>query len=522
MLSSYGAAIVNRGYLILESSSFKNSYSRDGGGAIYNGKNLTIHRTIFEDNISHGGGAIQTDEGGLLTITCSRFARNIAQYGGGILVGSRSSNVNVSYSSFAANDATPGGDDIHSYTNNGTIRVFYNWWNNDGASIGTPSGPPNVVPLIKYDPTIIPYGPNCQPHTSIQLPPTPFTSLDFYGEDIEFQGVIFWLTFWETSSDTYVSGSAADNDLPNHSFVDFLFQPNYCISGINAPSDNGIEQYIFDNPMNPSDPYWVYIKHCPYDHRFMFARTMLNGFLNYERRNQSPFQYVPGNYSSFYASDANSLWKYTLCESQGSAGNNFSDAKGKNTLPEWLYNYMICIGTNPNLSQDDVFIQRVRRAYNITLLPQIRLAIANFYDVSAPISDPTTGEPTYGAFSNMDANITISSADGKNLGDSYLACVGGCYLSQADQINGNLIYTYRGSQKKIDFRFAKLVDTITIEDVQYAYNQHIRGQIFGYAPAYSAVLQPVLRWESGGYTWVTRVYRRSPYIEHFPRLPIQP
>jgi len=349
--------------------------------------------------------------------------------------------------------------------------------------------------------------------------PIPFTSLDFRdgGKDKAYQGVMFWAIYWETLSNSNTSGSPIDSDL-SPSFADFLFQSNYCALGTNSPSDNAAESILVPNPADVNDSYWVYIKHCPYDHRFMFARTMLNGFLSYERKNSSPFGYVLQNNSSITnSSETNSLWRISPCENQGdTVGKSFKDAKYKGTAPQWLFGYMNCLGTNSDVNLNIPSNQRVRRAY-ATILPQIKLAITNFYDVTASATDPTTGDPTYGAFSNLDVN---------NAGDSYLTCVGGCYLSKSNKDNGVITYTYRASQATSTFSFLKIVGDINAADVTYAYNQHIQQQVSFYSPYYSSVLQPVLRYQFDlktgavtGYIWSTRVYQRSQDVQqYFPRV----
>jgi hypothetical protein len=356
----------------------------------------------------------------------------------------------------------------------------------------------------------------------VPLPEPPvstFTDIDFYGEDEVLQGVMFWAAFWELSQDIYDSGSPVDTDLSQR-YTEFLFDElqDYCTPGANPPSDNAAENIIIGDPINDGSSYWLYIKHCPRDHRFMFVRTMMNGFLNNERQypDEPLLSHVQGNYHSLMNRPANLIWSISPCQDQGNEGSSFLDAEESGTLAAWLHGYMICLGTNPDVDlENSKTVQGVRRAYESTIFPQIQAALANFYDLSAPTSDPTMGDPTYGAFGNVVANL---------MGDVYYACVGGCYLSKADRDAGNVTYVYRWSQVTPEqHEFVKLRDDITFGDVIHAYNLHTQSQIIGtcpstgYCPLYSSVLQPTLLRQDNGYLWVTRVYQRSQDMSHFPR-----
>jgi WD40-like Beta Propeller Repeat len=357
--------------------------------------------------------------------------------------------------------------------------------------------------------------PTATPTQIAQLPtatptPTPiFTALDLFGEDIELQGVMFWIIFWETISDSSDSGSPADSDLPSERrFTEFLFNSPYCSLGANPPSDNAVEEILVPDPADSSDAYWVYITHCAGDHRFMFARTILNGFLNYERRGLAPLGYATSNNSSLFNALGNTLWQFTPCTDQGINGASFNIAQRSGTTAEWLYSYMNCLGTSSEVDTSNYYIQRIRRAYSTTILPKIQDAIANFY---APPLTNSMADPTYGAFSNLDVNLG---------GASLLTCIGGCYLSTQDN---QVKYAFNANDI-LQFRFAKFPSAITLEDVIVAYRIHIAQQVSLYGPNYSSILQPVLRREFDrqtgvltGYLWTTRVYQRSPDMRHFPR-----
>lgn len=471
-----GGGIYNSGRLIIENGGVKQNTASGNGGGIFNSGSLTINNSIISNNQAVQGGAVYADS-----------------------------------------SATPGIVNTSCITGNSSTSVFaessvifnaqQNWWGaSSGASTATMGGftgpGDSVSSNVNYS--------NPFPNALAGCDSN-FTALDLNGHDVSLQGAMFWVIYWETSEDSFDSGSLVDSDLPSR-YTEFLFdqQQAYCSPGINPPSDNAAELIVVPDPMDPNDPYWVYIKHCPGDHRFMFARTMINAFLNYERRNEIPFDYVTANNSSVTRSaTTNRIWTIQPCQDQGDSGSTFPNALSMGTGSEWLYGYANCVGTNPNVDLSSIAVQRLRRAYNATILPQIREAAANFYDLSATPSDPTTGDPTFGAFSNLDANIQ---------GDTLLSCVGGCYLSKADKDSGHITYTYRASQiTQNEFSFAQLASMITQQDILDAYNRHIQQQVLYYQPAQSAVLQPVLRRDAAGYVWSTRVYQRSGDLRHFPR-----
>jgi hypothetical protein len=104
--SSYGGAINNLGYLYLFDSQFINNVGTQGGGAIMNRGNLSVERTAFVGNSAGGGGAIQNDSSGQLSITCSTFKDNRGNYAAALLNGIVSNDdgrVTVKYSKFQGN-----------------------------------------------------------------------------------------------------------------------------------------------------------------------------------------------------------------------------------------------------------------------------------------------------------------------------------------------------------------------------------------------------------------------------------
>lgn len=323
---------------------------------------------------------------------------------------------------------------------------------------------------------------------------TPFTSLDFFARDSNLRAVIFWAAFVETTEDVDDSGSSADNDRGLSRFSTFLIGPPYCSPNANPPSDNGAETPF---------PNW-YIRHCPRDHRFMFARTMMNTYLNYERREQSLVG-VLSNYSSSLNDVTYSLWQEPTCflpdDTDPTINLDYNQARSRGLYDVWLSNYMTCraaLNNNP-------LNQRINRAYNLTIFPEINTAVNDFLDV-------TSDDLTDGAFGNLDLNFA---------GRSQITCVGRCYVTLAGQNTPTLVDHYQGGDTFVSF--ATPLTSMTPQLVLNAYSLHIM-RISTYVPSYASVAQPVLRFSYTldrqtllGYVWTTRIYQQSQNMTHFPR-----
>lgn len=176
---------------------------------------------------------------------------------------------------------------------------------------------------------------------------------------------------------------------------------------------------------------------------------------------------------------------------------------------------MECVATNPGVS-NSLTVERVKRAYT-TIGSQIALAIDNFYDTSAPQTDVTTGDPVFGAFSNLDVNFS---------GHSQMTCVGGCYNLNNLPPGVTPTARYLFGSNDGAMTFAQLPTYISPTEVGIAYEMHIQQQVMLYVPAESSVIQPILRREFDrntgalvGYIWASRVYQRSDNMSHFPRIP---
>jgi hypothetical protein len=315
------------------------------------------------------------------------------------------------------------------------------------------------------------------------LPP-PFTNLQLNGQDAYLKGVIFWGIFNETSEDIFDSGSSVDSDLTPR-FTEFLFQPPYCSPG-NPPDDNTAPDEV------PAGN-WI-IRHCPHDHRYMYAQTMLNGFLNFERRDAPPFNYASANFEGSIGATDYRLWAPTASpECQGNSfGSNYLIAFNSGQGGQWLNAYLNCIlalqnSTNP-------FVLKVQRTY-ARIWPQIQLAVTDFYD-------PTKPDPTNGAYSALALNFGLQQVQ--------LTCVGGCYVNG----DNTLVYHYDDGDTGLIFGYLRA--DITQALVDDAYNRHI-ARIATYAPNFESVAQPVLQIFDNGYVWVTVIYQQSSETSHVPR-----
>jgi hypothetical protein len=317
--------------------------------------------------------------------------------------------------------------------------------------------------------------------------------------------VIFWAIYNETSDDIFDSGSSVDNfDLGAPRFTSFLFASPYCSPGA-VPGDNAAEPAFITAAGD-----W-YIRHCPHDHRYMAAQTILNGFLNAERQYgvNRVFEYVKGNFSGSLGNPSYRLWSiasectsndfgtdYREAFRRSSESNSYTNAIG------WLDSYLSCLAALPPPSSGFT-IPRVQRAYNHTILPQINAAVNDF---EVGLNDPTNG-----AYSMLAVNF------GENR--AQFACVGGCYVRFPGQgIDVPATFVYQYEDHDTFSHYALLPSAITQTHVSEAYGRHI-ATISTYIPNYNAIAQPVLflSKDGSGYTWTTPVFMRSQEMSHFPR-----
>ena len=124
-----GGAIHNTADLVIINSKFIENKTKDAGGAIYNCKgNLTIKKSVFNDNISSyynpnsdgEGGAISNDKG-ILAVKESSFSDNASAKGASIMNRGQSTVVD---STFAKNEANHDGGALFNYY--GSVLIIVN------------------------------------------------------------------------------------------------------------------------------------------------------------------------------------------------------------------------------------------------------------------------------------------------------------------------------------------------------------------------------------------------------------
>jgi hypothetical protein len=388
-------------------------------------------------------------------------------------------------------------------------------------------------------------GDYCLPVPTPTPTPVPvFTSLEMWegGKDEALLGVLFWATFYETQEDRQNSGPVATptlipstvplihHDTP---LSRFLHEAPLCVNGAKPPSNNAEPQAIIEaDPANLADDYWIYIQHC-YDHRFMYARTLLNGFLSYQRRGAIPLRYTEPNLRSFNETN-NLLWAYPACRTQAGFSSREAARYADLMRPlqdrlengsieaDWLFGYMHCMGASmhPDVLTSAVG-QRIQNAYYHTIWPQVKEASRAFYETFVP--DVTTGDPTFGAYSNLDVNEN---------GSPYVVCVGGCVVRSASGTERTERGAFTLTQgERISQFLVNVLPPMPVEEqqdlVRQGYDTYLDYLTINrnYRSNYASVIQPVLTLELApssndvvGYIWTSRVYMRSPNMVHFPRV----
>ncbi|MDX2141552.1 MAG: hypothetical protein SF123_25925 [Chloroflexota bacterium] len=348
--------------------------------------------------------------------------------------------------------------------------------------------------------------------------PTPTTELSFDGEDAYLKALMFWALYFETSSDRYISSQNISNPaISGFAFTTFLAAPPYCVPGV-LPGDNAESNEVFNLPSDylPGD-YYSYIRHCPYDHRYMMAQAMINAFLRYERVGFEPFAYVFQNFSETFTRTENSIWTINdpICtNNEFGVSYTFALVDGLLNGSRWLASYLACLnGLQAQASQPE--LARIQRAYRVTIYPQITRAIADFYTpppAAAYQGFENTDDPTHGAVQVKDAN---------NNGAVYTSCVGGCQRVIGGVIQPTILYTLE-RQPGLQLAYITAPTAITLQDITQAYALHIQ-QLANYQPSFGTVLQPVLNVDFSttgeilGYSWISKVYQRSANLEHVPR-----
>lgn len=511
-----GGAIVNRGSSVwIEDSVISFNQAQHGGGAIFNQiGTLTVLRTQFVNNQTSGGSGGAINNSYITNATCVRFDSNTAVRGGAVSQTIINMNkVIIQSSRFVGNQATaPNPRTIYTVGGpNISVSAENNYWGSANPPDSSQISMNNTIdfsPHLDTDPfnsASQDYNPDCNTQTPEPLPPPSFTQLRLNGADRALKSVIFWAIYHESSDDIFDSGSSVDNfDLGSSRFTNFLFASPYCSPGT-VPGDNAAEP-PFVTPFGD----W-YIRHCPYDHRYMAAQTILNGFLNAERRYgiNRVFEYVRDNFRGSLGTPTARIWSVDPQCTSNDYGADYQDAFRRSSESNsyanaigWLDSYLACLATLPP-SPSAYTITRVQRAYNHTIMPQINVAVVDF--------EVGMADPTNGAFSMLAVNFGSNRAQ--------FACVGGCYVrfpGQGTDVPPTFVYEYEEQDRFIGY--AMLPGAITQTHVNEAYARHI-DTIDTYGPTYDAIAQPVLvlSKDGSGYIWTTPIYMRSQDMSHFPR-----
>ena len=113
--------------------SLKNGFTRDSGGAIFNGENLTVEDCTLADNTANRGGGIYNHHQRTLTVNNSTLTNNSADRGGGICSW-YSGTLTVNNSTLADNSANYGGGIFNSIDS--TLTVTNSTFDNNLADRG--------------------------------------------------------------------------------------------------------------------------------------------------------------------------------------------------------------------------------------------------------------------------------------------------------------------------------------------------------------------------------------------------
>jgi len=294
----------------------------------------------------------------------------------------------------------------------------------------------------------------------IDIMPAALTYLELNdeGADENLKAVMFWAMFNETSSGSFYSGT--EQTFPNDAtaFVNFFngsdYLPLYDLTGVynekiityDTRSIEGSRfiagtDYCNNTPNNQDEleppkvswhPNITSVIHCE-DFRYMEAQSLINGFLNYERRagTDSAFGYARKNFGGSLGNDTYALWgDYQRCVDSGflntidEQGNiitrTYQDALAMSNVEvegstlgwkpavDWLNAYLNC-----QLKHVDSLRRLTYIMTHYRFMPQIERAIDDFYskcdwqllEFSTP--NELLCDPTEGAFSLKQANLII-------------------------------------------------------------------------------------------------------------------
>jgi hypothetical protein len=354
----------------------------------------------------------------------------------------------------------------------------------------------------------------------------PITRIDF--TDPRLRSMIFWAIFHETSEDEYFSGYAGDNLNPLYG-IDPSINPN--LDPRQLTQFLTISPYCDPTP-NPSDPLnliggnsfpdeqldqgWdsniVAISHCnPPDHRAFYVHAIINNLISTERRigANRVLEYFDGghfedtglgwgSWSESFGDRSAPIWQeYQLCDYPNHdsafydnsypalpyatyelayrAAREASDFYSRELVLDWVHAYLQCqrlnTSDNPNQIARRTYLQN---AY-VNIMREIEIATASTASLAY---DPTGG-------------VTLMMAPNDPSGTEYGVTAG-------------------------------VPETITQNDVDAAYSQHMDIVRNNYEPGYPTILRPVLRaelfdspddnvtyYDFTAYTWESFVFQRG-------------
>jgi hypothetical protein len=372
----------------------------------------------------------------------------------------------------------------------------------------------------------------------LQPPTLPiFTNLRLTGRHQALQSSIFWAIYGETSEDTYFSGKDQPLTTPYDQtiagYVSYLGTSPYCQNDANAASGEQITVPPWQNGIKR-------IEHC-YNHRYVFAQVIINGFLNYERVPKDlnvnydatnddqvmgkVFGYIWSNFrqSAGNAADVNPFWSpQIVCRPSGTSNasrySNYPalvrDIRAGRALRadavKWLDNYLQNC-QNPN--------SRIKQSYTNSIKPQIVQAITDFNNqLPDPTREDKTNPNSPGAFNVRAANLN---------GNAYSMPVG-CLSGQPGCSTVNF-YSPQWNDTMWTDPQTQTSSPVNVV-VQTYYQNHIN-QIKAYNPVgVVTVLQPALRFDPadsivqvtnplprGGLRWYTFSYQQADITQYTPR-----
>jgi Tol biopolymer transport system component len=322
----------------------------------------------------------------------------------------------------------------------------------------------------------------------------------------------------------FPAGSGFEGDLRsrftiNTSFAaytatDFLRQPSACDYTADYPYNNLDSPSVFTSSREAT----LYLTHCnpsnisipnqpPYDHRFLAAQTIINGFINYERVRAAQESFnPPASYVTIFGGSLgrdgainNEMWEaYNQCEFDENdswrtrahityldafmARENEYNTRDYNwEAPiDWLHGYLRCRVNQSNPAQRAVYWQ----AY-LNIMREINGAIDQFHAI-----DLSSYRISYETFADIDIGsyVQVDPSNGAFFSK---------FSSESDDVSSTETVGYETRVNYQDGDFYTAFESVSIESIVTDYQLHISSQIYRYPASYNAVLRPILRLQRG-------------------------